>query len=1748
MKKWLALTALMATGLVSVSQAVVIDLKNLPVQGDAVVSVDIIQTLNGLTSTNTVTPADGPYYDTPLADSLVLAAHLKPGYTNARFAYRTEAYGALPATTGVFTSGSQVPVHTVPGESISVATYVEDLLYEAVTANLSFNARGGRVEPSSKTITYDQPYGTLPVPTFEGFLFGGWSGEGRLWAADDTVKTLTNQTFTAEWTPIAYTVRFLPGEDGTGSMTDQAFTYEEKQNLAPCAFTRENYLFSCWSNTVTGVTFKDEAEVKNLASEQGAVVSLTAVWAAKRYSVEYYRNYSAGDDTCTAQTITYGETTTLSDEIGRAGYTFSGWATEPGATIAAFGAHSMVSTRDFAFDENGIFRLYAVWRAYAYSVQFFANGGAGAMAELERTFDDAQALPPCAFARAGYLFAGWAKTASGGVEWTDESPANLANSDNEQVKLYAVWQPIPYTVFFDANDEKATGEMAALPFTYGVPQKLPVCAFVKDGYLFNGWAFAADDEPFSADQATVSNLTVVAGTAVTLYARWKAEPYTVTLDANGGVFGTQPNGPATSNITVTVDEPYGAFPVVTNFTPKLVFGDWRTPAGEVVATTDTVPPPSAGMTNLVAHWVKDDPLARATDAEELDFNWTAYQAGRWHAAPEASAVGGTAAEASVSGGMDDVLTLTTQVVGPGQLTFKWKVLSVSKPWNSTAIATIWEKTAERLYFEVGGNLLWGLMGSSALFYRVADFDGLNPTTFEKQTTNPGWVEETLRIEAQPGETNTLAWTFYYFPDDPTPGHAWVDNVRWVPDEVVVTNVTVTVPGVENYTATVEADGATYAVTNGVCEVPQGSTVKVVYTAAPGYEPAAKEIDLGVVSEDVAVPAGEVPAVPTLTTFTLTVPAVAQTTPLVVANGVTNVLENGTCTLPYGTEVTLLFLADEGYEPEMQEVALGTLTAEVALAADDLPAAPTRKQLTLTIPAVAHGTLFAAVDGVTNVVTTGACTVPYGAAVTLVFVAEEGYEPALQEVELGAVKAEATLGADQLPAEPTLRMLALTVPEVPNYTAVVVANGVTNAVEAGSCAVPYGADVTVVYQAAPGFEPAQKVVPLGTVTANAEVPAAEVPEEPARVSVTVTVPTVAGATAIVVVNGTTNAVTNGSVQVPYGAEGARVIYLPAQGVTLAGETEIALASPLTGNAAVAAEALPALEAVTFQIVVDNQAKDFGAEDPAFTWHVVNAPEGVTLPEGACVRAPGEAPGEYAIDFAVRSLPAGFEATVNVTKGVLTIATLERFVATGTVTPPKTVTAGKSATWKAVPANGSVFVSWVGADEAGSAALAALDPAKLVKPSISVKAVAGMTRESVRATWRLLDEEVPAGKAAVMTWCDEAQGSVSKSVLVALGKKTSVKATPAKGYVFAGWYADPTLLTPFAFADGKDFREAGHSITVTANTYLYARFVEKSLSADPVTGATYVGTARTDAASSADTWFVGVAVTNLGVSFASASKPAVSVKGLPTGVKWNAKAAQIVGTPTKAGVFSPTITIKNASGATVQVAPTITVVALPDWAQGTYNGACVVSNALGQSSLAISKAGKISGKLLVGAASYTLAADAYTRVEVEEGVTNYVADVAVKNGKALLGTYRLAFRASPKALPLGIGELLGGAAGDAVAELTAVQNAWKRTDLVKAGKVAAIKKTIKITGDALGEAQLTLSFKASGVVSAAGKWSGASASGTAQLLTADLEGDGEKEAEFVLFFKPSKTFPGHARIVPVKLVVTSGQVTAIEIVHE
>lgn len=184
------------------------------------------------------------------------------------------------------------------------------------------------------------------------------------------------------------------------------------------------------TKTVT-VTFNNFKTDNNDSATKSVSFNVT-VPALTSYTVSY--NANGGTSAPSSQTKWKDQTLTLSStKPTRTGYTFQGWATSESGSVAYEAGASYTS--------NAAITLYAVWKAYTYTVSYNANGGTGAPSSQLKTYGETLKLSSTKPTRTNYNFKGWGTSASA---TTVAYTAGANYTDNAAVTLYAIWE-LAYT-------------------------------------------------------------------------------------------------------------------------------------------------------------------------------------------------------------------------------------------------------------------------------------------------------------------------------------------------------------------------------------------------------------------------------------------------------------------------------------------------------------------------------------------------------------------------------------------------------------------------------------------------------------------------------------------------------------------------------------------------------------------------------------------------------------------------------------------------------------------------------------------------------------------------------------------------------------------------------------------------------------------------------------------------------------------------------------------------------------------------------------------------------------------------------------------------------------------------------------------------------------------------------------------------------------------------------------------------------
>ena len=297
----------------------------------------------------------------------------------------------------------------------------------------------------NETITQTIEYGStvqLPEATNKvGYTFAGWYTEsGQQWQEETIVDQ--NTKLYAKYEPITYSIEFDGNGADNGNAMDSSkldVKYNEQATLPENLFTKKYHTFKGWSTTPNGeVAFIDQANVYELAFNQGDVVRLYAVWERNQVEVTVKDGTSSQ-----VMTLPQGDKLTL-ETPSKVGYIFTGWQVN--------------ETDDFWNMEDAVessMTLTATYSPIQYTVTFDGNGADNLTAMdgdiMQMQYDQAQTIPKNKFTKQYYTFVGWSTEKNGETVYHDgASINNLVNTNGTEVKLYAVWKQ--NTVDITVND------------------------------------------------------------------------------------------------------------------------------------------------------------------------------------------------------------------------------------------------------------------------------------------------------------------------------------------------------------------------------------------------------------------------------------------------------------------------------------------------------------------------------------------------------------------------------------------------------------------------------------------------------------------------------------------------------------------------------------------------------------------------------------------------------------------------------------------------------------------------------------------------------------------------------------------------------------------------------------------------------------------------------------------------------------------------------------------------------------------------------------------------------------------------------------------------------------------------------------------------------------------------------------------------------------------------------------------------
>lgn len=442
------------------------------------------------------------------------------------------------------------------------------------TYNVSFDTNGGSYIPSKFGVEYGTSFDQPADPSRTGYTFEGWFSDSKLavvWSFDNEIPA-QNIVLYAKWTPIVYSVSYnLYG--GVPACGNPASYTIESETIALNAPTREGYYFYGWSPD------------GKIESGSYGNKTFSPIWVPTIYLIKYDLG---GGDNAPTNPVSYtieSDTIMLADPI-RAGYTFEGWSSD-----------GLIETGSTG---NRLFT--ATWSTVQYDITYHMDGGVNHEGNPTSYDIESEEITLADPTKAGYSFAEWspegvissgsygdkAFTASwmlteyiisynlnGGVNH-EENPSDytiesstitledptrtghtfsgwspegvIANGSHGDKTFTANWTLNTHAISFVSNggSEVDTIENAG----YGLKIQEPD-APVRTGYSFAGWY---KDDAFN--NAWVFDTDTMPDAAITLYAAWLADEYSIAYNLNGGI--NHADNPPSYNIessTFTLADP-----------------------------------------------------------------------------------------------------------------------------------------------------------------------------------------------------------------------------------------------------------------------------------------------------------------------------------------------------------------------------------------------------------------------------------------------------------------------------------------------------------------------------------------------------------------------------------------------------------------------------------------------------------------------------------------------------------------------------------------------------------------------------------------------------------------------------------------------------------------------------------------------------------------------------------------------------------------------------------------------------------------------------------------------------------------------------------------------------------------------------------------------------------------------------------------------------------------------------------------
>lgn len=467
-----------------------------------------------------------------------------------RKGYRFLGWSDIPNGNIKYYSGSRINI-----SSKDITLYA---VWKKVEFTLTFDSGKGTVSPKTKIVTYEDPYGDLPIPQRNGYSFIGWydkASSGKQITKDTVVLEDKDHTIYSYWKDATPPICGDVSDPATKwTNQDRTITLKCKDNESGCK--KDEYVYSSKGTDVVRNVFIniEDKEGNKTSCPVDVKVDKTTPYTpiVDEIDFEDSRNISKADINCDTYEREYSGdrhcaivVTTRSSsrwevwfyfdsayhsfsspEEWEYSYNNSTWSNNWEKTKRSNAWY--LRTTNEAGSSSGT--LYLHITKASYTVSFDANGGSVDTASKIVANHDPYGELPVPY-KEGYKFIGWFTEKDGGTQVDSATEVTT----NRSHTLYAHWAIGTYVATFNGNG--GTPATQTKSYIYNQPlAPLPIAT--RDGYSFKGWSINLNENKILREDQNYPWTD-----DVTLYAYWHDDiPPTVSAATSDDIEWYDNNG------------------------------------------------------------------------------------------------------------------------------------------------------------------------------------------------------------------------------------------------------------------------------------------------------------------------------------------------------------------------------------------------------------------------------------------------------------------------------------------------------------------------------------------------------------------------------------------------------------------------------------------------------------------------------------------------------------------------------------------------------------------------------------------------------------------------------------------------------------------------------------------------------------------------------------------------------------------------------------------------------------------------------------------------------------------------------------------------------------------------------------------------------------------------------------------------------------------------------------------------------